>query len=246
MPSRNPKRRSSNSGRRRDPVSHRRAPIAAARTASQGLHVCATGATPAPSRAVPNAGLWRSSRGRRGPCRAATAATGPPPTHSDTEDTDMQICRSPAMAARLARARPPPTAAPHTWGGDGGPASLRPARATAGPRRHRRVWLDAAVACAIDPSAGAHADEAAIIEDAARYRRAWGRHRRNREHGGLRRPKTPLRCGRLQRAHRRGDRAEAHRPRRSRRARSHDLNRARARRENKPCNANTGTTRAAG
>ena len=68
-----------------------------------------------------------------------------------------------------------PTAAPHNWEATEGIRLSAPAEGQAG--RHGdtvEVWLDARALAAIDAVRQARtADEAAILEDAARYRRAW-------------------------------------------------------------------------
>ena len=88
----------------------------------------------------------------------------------------MQIRRITSEGRVVSRVRAlHPTAAPHAWEATEGIRLSAPAEGHVGRRGDTvEVWLDARALAAIDAVRRARtADEAAILEDAARYRRAW-------------------------------------------------------------------------
>ena len=88
----------------------------------------------------------------------------------------MQIRRLTSDGRIVSRVRAlHPTAAPHAWEATEGVRLTAPAEGNRGTRDGEtvEVWLDARSLAAIDAIRDAQsADEAAILEDAARYRRA--------------------------------------------------------------------------
>ncbi len=88
----------------------------------------------------------------------------------------MQIRRLTSEGRIVSRVRAlHPTAAPHAWEATEGVRLSAPAEGNRGTRHGEilEIWLDARSLAAIDTIRNARsADEAAILEDAARYRRA--------------------------------------------------------------------------
>ena len=87
-----------------------------------------------------------------------------------------------------------PNAAPHAWEATDGVrlSALAESRPVGRNGDTVEVWLDARSLAAIDAVRQQRtADEAAILEDAARYRRAWAAvHAANRTHGDAPTPDT--------------------------------------------------------
>ena len=106
----------------------------------------------------------------------------------------MQIRRITSEGRVVSRVRAlHPTAAPHAWEATEGIRLSAPAEGHAGRRGDTvEVWLDARSLAAIDAVRQARtAEEAAILEDAARYRRAWAAvTAANRAHGQAPTPAT--------------------------------------------------------